>query len=194
MQLGEDKSKTPFARTGWLLRGVFVLLLCTSAATTACTSDTSSPSSTSNEQKKASQPQSAALPKIGQTLSIDGVEFVVNSVKPTKVIKTWQGTAKGNFYVVNLTIRNKSKSPVNMTGGFFELAEPDGTVFTAAVGNQGRVATGFTFVEQSVQPRMTMKGRLVFRVPKGLGHPLTLRVQTDKRGLKAGSILLTKQR
>jgi len=141
-----------------------------------------STSSSSGSNATSSQP--AKVAKIGDTVTDDNnMSFVVNSMTTAQTLgdSFSQQTAQGEFYIINVTVKNGSKSTQTINSSDFKLTDGQARTFdpstdgmTAQAESEGKT----DFFLQQVQPGLNVTGDLVFDAPAN-DTGLKLQVQGD---------------
>lgn len=130
---------------------------------------------------------------IGEFLTVDDVQFKVNSVEEVTEISAANGfvkyapDAEGAIYLlVNVTVQNDGKQMINTDSSYFKLLSADGVKYSPTI---ILAADEKFFNYEGINPGLSVTGNVVFEVPSGLSD-LVLQVQTGAFGTKKDTIKL----
>ncbi|SRR6266568_6129470 len=129
----------------------------------------SSSSSGSNSTASSNQPTKVA--KVGDTVTDDNnMSFVVNNMTTAQTLGNSFSakTAQGEYYVINVTVKNGSKSTQTINSSDFKLTDGQGRSYDPSTDGMTAksMAEGKTdFFLQQVQPGLDVTADLVFDAP-----------------------------
>ncbi len=144
-----------------------------------------SSSSTSGSSSTASTNQPAKTAKVGDTVTdSNNMSFVVNNITTAQTLgdSYTAKTAQGEYYVINVTVKNGSKTTQTINSSDFKLTDGQGRSFDPSTDGMMAKAEAegqaTDFFLQQVQPGLNVSGDLVFDAPKN-DTGLKLQVQGD---------------
>lgn len=160
-----------------------------SATKTEETKDTT----TENKDKKEEEVKNA---KIGEKLSIDDVEFTVNSIENAAVVGSngLEQNANGKYLVLDVTVKNNKKESLMMSSDFFKIKKGDtnyeSDVTASTTKNQEQSPDNLGLLAEELNPGIEKTAKVVFDVPEDVASAkdLQLQVQTGVFGTKTGVI------
>lgn len=199
--MSETKARKPFWKRWWFWVIVVIIVGAAAAGAGGGSDNSKEASTTPKTESKSSEPkkeqpkqkEEAKTAKIGDTLKVGKVEFVVskkstaNKVGPEMLEKK----ANGTFLILDVSVKNNDKESITTDSSFFKLKangktyEADGEATIYANDNNN-------FLAQDVNPDVTVKGKIVFDVPADVAksNDLKLQVQTGFWGTQKGTIEL----
>lgn len=113
--------------------------------------------------------------KIGDTVTINDVNYIVNNFKKQKSIKAGNGYLKydadGTYLLINISITNNSKSAINIDSNDFTLKDENDATYAASI----LFADIDTFNFETINPNATETGYIVYDVANpDLKYTLTI--------------------
>lgn len=147
-----------------------------------------------SEDKSAKEKATDVKYKMGETIKVGDVEYVVNSKSTTKTVgnKHFGNTANGTYLIVNVTVKNTSKKPITVDSNYFKLLNGD-----AEYSDDSRAGTYINedtkFFWSKVNPGSSITGNVAFDVSDDVvnSSDLQLQVQTGTWGTEKGTISLS---
>lgn len=148
------------------------------------------------EDKSAKEKATEVKHKMGETVKVGDVEYVVNSKSTAQTVGEGflKKTANGTYLIVNITVKNVGKESMTVTSDYFKLLKgdteysDDGTAGLRA-NKEGK------FFHSHVNPDNSITGNVVFDLgSETINSPdLQLQVQTGFWGTEKGTISLSEQ-
>lgn len=152
----------------------------------------------SSEPAKESEAPEEQTYKIGDTVTVGTVNYVINSkeVKDTVGGEYTAKTANNKYLILDVTITNNGDKAITIADDFFKLYKgktefkTDSSASIAA--NQESGSTGLDFFYQELNPESSLTGKVVFDVnEETINDPSTqVQVQTGVWGTETGRISL----
>lgn len=152
----------------------------------------------SSESAKESEAPAEQTYKIGDTVPVGTVNYVINSkeVKDTVGGEYTAKNANSKYLVLDVTITNNGDKAITIADDFFKLYKgetefkSDSSASIAA--NQESGSTGLDFFYQELNPESSLTGKVVFDVnEETINDPSTqVQVQTGVWGTETGRISL----
>jgi hypothetical protein len=152
----------------------------------------------SSEPAKESEAPAEQTYKIGDTVPVGTVNYVINSkeVKDTVGGEYTAKNANSKYLVLDVTITNNGDKAITIADDFFKLYKgetefkSDSSASIAA--NQESGSTGLDFFYQELNPESSLTGKVVFDVnEETINDPSTqVQVQTGVWGTETGRISL----
>ena len=158
-------------------------------------SKTQKTESKSSEPKKEQpkQKEEAKTAKIGDTLKVGKVEFVVSKKSTASKVgpEMLEKKANGTFLILDVSVKNNDKESITTDSSFFKL-KANGKTYEADGEATIYANNDNNFLAQDVNPDVTVKGKIVFDVPADVAksNDLKLQVQTGFWGTQKGIIEL----
>ena len=132
--------------------------------------------------------------KMGETIKVGDVEYVVNSKSTTKTVgnKHFGNTANGTYLIVNVTVKNTSKKPITVDSNYFKLLNGDAE-YSDDSGAGTYINEDAKFFWSKVNPGSSITGNVAFDVSDDVvnSSDLQLQVQTGTWGTEKGTISLS---
>lgn len=169
----KDKSKNWFVRHK-IITGVVVLIVIIAVATSSSggnkTADNNSTTSSGKKSSTKSEAPKETLAKIGQPAKDGKFEFTVNNMKcgvPTVGDNPYlQATAKGQFCVVTMAIKNIGDEAQTFDSSNTYLFDAKGAKYSAdSSASIYANPDGSSFLDQ-INPGVSSTGKIVFDIPK----------------------------
>lgn len=136
--------------------------------------------------------------KVGDTVKLDGLEFTVNNVSTAKQVGTngVEQNAKGEFVVLNVTVKNNNDKSLMMNSNYFKLikgdtmSEADTVASTSA--NQESSPDNTGFLGETINPENEQTAKVVFDVSSNIANSndKVVQVQSGAFGTKTAKIKL----
>ena len=144
-----------------------------------------------DEVEKTEEKVTKAKHKIGETVKVGDVEYVVNSKSTTKTVGSeyLNKTANGTYLIVNVTVKNVGKKPIRVTSDYFKILNGDAEY--SDDGTAGLYANDDSkFFLSEVNPGNSITGNVVFDLSDDVANSsdLQLQVQTGAWGTQTGTI------
>lgn len=200
MEEVKAKVKKPFYKKWW----VWVIAIIVIIGVSNAGKDGSKTTSTSNgEGTKTTSGQVQANKeeekkfKIGDTVKVGDIEYIVSDVKDSKSIGTSQYLKKetdSNFVTIKVTVKNTGDKAKTIDTSMFKLKDSKGTVYSADAGvDMYANEAGKSFFLQQANPNIPKTGNIVFETPtKNSDEPFTLEVSGGMVSIKSANITLVK--
>lgn len=192
--MSEKVKKSIFKRWWfWLIVVIVVIAIASGGgedSTETSTTDTSKNTEVKkSDNKAAKEEKKVETVGVGEPLKVGDVVFTINSQKKASNVGGQYGqNAKGEFVILNVTVKNEGKEAITTDSSFFKLLSGDITY--EADSTAGIYANDDAdFFYQSVNPGIEQKGNIVFDIPKD-AKDLTVQVQTGMFGTETGVINL----
>ena len=150
-------------------------------------------SEASKEDKGTKGKAATTKHKMGETVKVGDVEYVVNSKSTTQKVgdELLGKTAKGTYLIVNVTVKNASKKAMRVTSDYFKLLNGDTEYSDDDTAGLYSNKDGDFFLSE-VNPGNSITGNIVFDVNDDVvnSYDLQLQVQTGFWGTEKGTISL----
>lgn len=109
--------------------------------------------------------KASSVAKMGTPVQAGDLAITVNSASPTTQLKSVFGTKKGNWIVVDVTIKNNGKDQVMLNASQFKLLEPDGTEYGTDSDNIMYIDSEKNLFLKDLNPKLSLQGQALFAVP-----------------------------
>ena len=165
---GASQGADPSSDTAGLLPTTSTSSSSLSSATKAASKGavTSAPAQKKSSSPAASIPRAVAAPRIGVPATSGSTSLVATKVQALNSLRSsWLGDKKGNWVLVDVSATNTGKKPSTISGSDFTLVASDGAEYETDVDNMTYIDDDF-FLE-NLNPKMTIKGQVLFAVPGG---------------------------
>lgn len=142
------------------------------------------------EKQSSTGKEEVVVAKVGETLELDGVQFLVKGFEYTNVFGTneflQEKASEGAvLLVLDVSVTNNSSEEINTDSSFFKVIDDTGAEFESMT-----VLGEDTLLFESINPRLSRSGKVVFEVPIDLKGRLDVQVQTGFWGTVKGKINL----
>lgn len=136
--------------------------------------------------------------KVGDTVKLDGLEFTVNDVSTAKQVGTngVEQNAKGEFVVLNVTVKNNNDKGLMMNSNYFKLIKGDTTseadTVASTSANQESSPDNTGFLGETINPENEQTAKVVFDVSSNIANSndKVVQVQSGAFGTKTAKIKL----
>ena len=200
MEEVKEKAKKPFYKKWWVWVIAIIVIIGVSNAgkdgsKTTSTSTGEGAKATSVQTQSKSQEEQKF--KIGDTVKVGDIEYIVSDVKDSKSIGTNQYLKKetdSNFVTIKVTVKNTGDKAKTIDTSMFKLKDSKGTSYSAdATADMYINPAGSTFFLQQANPNISKTGNIVFETPtKNADEPFALEVSGGMVSIKSANITLIK--
>lgn len=201
MEEVEAKVKKPFYKKWWVW--VIAVIVVISVASNSGKDSGKTTSTSTGEGAKATSGQTQSKSqeeqkfKIGDTVKVGDIEYIVSDVKDSKSIGTNQYLKKetdSNFVTIKVTVKNTSDKAKTIDTSMFKLKDSKGIAYSADAGvDMYANEAGKSFFLQQANPNVPKTGNIVFETPtKNADEPFTLEVSGGMVSIKSANITLIK--
>lgn len=139
--------------------------------------------------------EAVTIAKIGDTLNVGDVSYVVVSVETASQVGSeyLNSTANGIYLVVTLSVTNHSSESLTISDTFFKILSGDKTFDADSTATLYADAEN-SFWYESLNPDLTMTGIVVFDVSEEVANSMdsNLQVQTGFWGTQTGIVSLAR--
>lgn len=154
--------------------------------------------SSSESSKKSTSKDNGKTYKVGDTVKLDGLEFTVNDVSTANQVGTSgiEQHAKGEFVVLNVTVKNNNDKSLMMNSNYFKLIKGDTTseadTVASTSANQENSPDDTGFLGENINPENEQTAKVVFDVSSNIANSSdkVVQVQSGAFGTKTAKIKL----
>ena len=154
--------------------------------------------SSSESSKKSTSKDNGKTYKVGDTVKLDGLEFTVNDVSTANQVGTSgiEQHAKGEFVVLNVTVKNNNDKRLIMNSNYFKLIKGDTTseadTVASTSANQENSPDDTGFLGENINPENEQTAKVVFDVSSNIANSSdkVVQVQSGAFGTKTAKIKL----
>lgn len=159
---------------GMLLLGIFALV---AMGSDGCDTTTEDPTVKKGDGAN-DVAGDAETATVGDTLSLKGTAYTVNSVETTSTVGSGftKTEANGEFIVIDLTLKNEEDEPATILEDNLKLIGGNGSQYSTSTDASLAVNDAFVLLEE-IQPGLKQQGKLIYDVPRSAVSGSVLQVE-----------------